>query len=41
MLVTLAGIIMEVKAVSRNTVAPMLVNRDPDSNVTEVKPDAS
>ena len=38
MLTTLAGIIMEVKLdAPLNALFPMLVNRDPASNVTEVK----
>ena len=37
MLVTPAGIVMEVKPVLWNAVRPMLVNWDPASNVTELK----
>ncbi len=42
MLVTLAGIVMEVKAIaSWNIVSSMMANWDPASNVTELKLDAS
>ena len=37
MLATLAGIVMEVKAVYWNAYCPMLVNWDPASNITELK----
>ncbi len=38
MLITLAGIVMELKLVTcLNALSPMLANRDPASNVTELK----
>ena len=41
MLLTFAGMVMVVKAVSRNAPVPMMANWDPASNVTELKLDAS
>ena len=40
MLVTLAGMVMEVKADPRNALFPMLVRDESASNVTVVKADA-
>ena len=37
MLVTAAGMVIDVKSVSSNANTPMLANWDPASNVTELK----